>query len=205
MIMLLSFFACLTSLFTPVSDSVEMSRFVTFATCHVTTNGSPFSSRQQTSLWPTHSTLPPVALLKIGRLAGRGRSGRSSASLTGQDVKPDPESNNAYSAPSKLATIVTGLCIATGQHSSLCVSAVVLFLGGFDHMEVDEQDRKQVDSERESRGARGRGKRQSKETTNAQTCDDMCMSDFAHTHTLRHLEPQCDVCTKMKVSRKSLV
>ena len=41
-----------------------------------------------------------------------------------------------------------GLYIATGQYSSLCVTAVVLFLGGFDHMEVDEQDREQADSER---------------------------------------------------------
>ena len=54
---------------------------------------------------------------------------------------------------------VRGLCIATGHYSSLCVSAVVLFLGGFDHMEVDEQDREQVDSERESRGARERERR----------------------------------------------
>ena len=69
---------------------------------------------------------------------------------------------------------VRGLCIATGQYSSLCMSAVVLFLGDFDHMEVDEQDREQVDSEGESKGAREEGRRQSKETTNAQTCDDMC-------------------------------
>ena len=66
-------------------------------------------------------------------------------------------------------------------------------------MEVDEQD-----SERESRGAREKGRRQSKETTNAQTCDDMCMSDFVR-HTLRHLEPQCDVCTRSNMSKKSLV
>ena len=56
-------------------------------------------------------------------------------------------------------------CIATGQHSSLCVSAVVLILGGSDDMEVDEQDREQVDSERESRGAWEKGRRQHKETT----------------------------------------
>ena len=72
--------------------------------------------------------------------------------------------------------------MATRQYFSVCVCAVVLFLGGFDHMEVDEQDREQVDSERESRGARGRRRRQSKETTNAQTCDDRCMSDFCQTH-----------------------
>ena len=48
-----------------------------------------------------------------------------------------------------------GLCIATGQYSSSRVSAVVLILGGSDDMEVDDQDREQVESERESRGARG--------------------------------------------------
>ena len=70
---------------------------------------------------------------------------------------------------------VRGLCIATGQYSSLCVSGVVLFLGGFDHMEVDEQDREQVGSERESRGARERerGRRQNKETINARTRETM--------------------------------
>ena len=64
-------------------------------------------------------------------------------------------------------------------------------------MEGDEQDREQVDSERESRGEREE-ENKSKETTNAQTCDDMCMSDFVR-HTLRHLEPQGQKC------RESLV
>ena len=32
------------------------------------------------------------------------------------------------------------------QYSSLCVSAVVLILGGFDIVEVDVQDREEVDS-----------------------------------------------------------
>ena len=45
MLMLLSFFACRTSMFAPVTHSVEMIKFVTFATCHVTTNGSPLSRR----------------------------------------------------------------------------------------------------------------------------------------------------------------
>ena len=31
----------------------------------------------------------------------------------------------------------------------MCASAVVLILGGSDYMEIDEQDREQVDSERE--------------------------------------------------------
>ena len=41
---------------------------------------------------------------------------------------------------------VRKLCIAMEHYSSLCVSAVVLILGGFDIMEVDVQDREQVDS-----------------------------------------------------------
>ena len=44
-------------------------------------------------------------------------------------------------------------------------------LGVLDIMEVEVQDREQVE-ERESRGTRDRGRRQNKETTNAQTCDD---------------------------------
>ena len=53
-------------------------------------------------------------------------------------------------------------------------------------MEVDEQDREQVDSERESRSARKRDRgRRSKETTNAQTCDDMRMNDILS-------DPRCD-------------
>ena len=78
-IMLLSFLVCRTSMFAPVTDSVEMIKFVTFATCHVTTNGSPFSKRYPTCLKPMHSTLLPVALLKFGRMSGHGSSGRSSA------------------------------------------------------------------------------------------------------------------------------
>ena len=38
--------------------------------------------------------------------------------------------------------VVRGLCIATLQYSSFCVCAVVLVLGGFDHMEDDDQDRR---------------------------------------------------------------
>ena len=36
---------------------------------------------------------------------------------------------------------VRGLCIATGPYSSFCVCAWDLVLGGFDHMEDDDQDR----------------------------------------------------------------
>ena len=41
-----------------------------------------------------------------------------------------------------------GLKIATGQYSSLCVSAVVSTLGGYDTVD-GVQDREQVDCERE--------------------------------------------------------
>ena len=50
-------------------------------------------------------------------------------------------------------------------YSSLCGCAVGLILGGFDIVEVDVQDREQVDS-REQVEERERGRRQSKETTN---------------------------------------
>ena len=52
-------------------------------------------------------------------------------------------------------------------------------------------------SERKSRGTRDRGRRQNKEPTNAQTCQDRCAwTSFSCRHALRHLEPQCDVCTQ---------
>ena len=41
---------------------------------------------------------------------------------------------------------VRGLCIATGQYSSLCGCALGFILGGFDIVEDDVQDREQVDS-----------------------------------------------------------
>ena len=67
-----------------------------------------------------------------------------------------------------------GLCIATGQYSSLCVSAVVLTLGGDDIVEVDVPDREQVDSEREEVEVRDKQEGDKhEETTNAQTCDIM--------------------------------
>ena len=50
---------------------------------------------------------------------------------------------------------VRGLKIATGQYSSLCVSAVVLNLGGDDIVEAAVPDREQVDNERK----KGRGER----------------------------------------------
>ena len=55
-------------------------------------------------------------------------------------------------------------------------------------------------SERKRRGTRDRGRRQNKETTNAQTCDDMWMNMF-------YADTLCDtlMCTRMKVSRKSVV
>ena len=35
-----------------------------------------------------------------------------------------------------------GLCIVTGQHSSFCVCAMDLEVGGSDHMEDDDQDKR---------------------------------------------------------------
>ena len=72
MIMLLSFFACRTSMFAPVTHSVEMIKFVKFATCHVRTNGSPFSRRY-------HHLSQTKTFHGAGRLSGRGSSGTSSA------------------------------------------------------------------------------------------------------------------------------
>ena len=62
-----------------------------------------------------------------------------------------------------------GLYIATGQYSSLCVSAVVLTLGG-DDMEAGVPDREQVDSEREKVEVGEKQERDKhEETTNARS------------------------------------
>ena len=64
---------------------------------------------------------------------------------------------------------VRGLYIATGQHSSLCVSAVVLTLDGDDIVEVDVPDREQVDSEREKVEVRDKEKGEKTRTNNARS------------------------------------
>ena len=65
-----------------------------------------------------------------------------------------------------------GLYIATGQSSSLCVSAVVLTLGG-DDIEDGVPDREQVDSEREEEEVGEKQERDKhEETTNARS--NMC-------------------------------
>ena len=42
-----------------------------------------------------------------------------------------------------------GLCIATGQYSSFCGCALGLVLGGFDHMEDDDQRRGDEENEQD--------------------------------------------------------
>ena len=62
-----------------------------------------------------------------------------------------------------------GLYIATGQYSSLCVSAVVLTLGG-DDIEDGVPDREQVDCEREKVEEGEKQERDKhEETTNARS------------------------------------
>ena len=62
-------------------------------------------------------------------------------------------------------------------------------LGVLDNMGVEVQDREQGRSERERRSKRDRGRRQNKETTNAQTRGDMWMSALLWRHVVRHLKP----------------
>ena len=71
----------------------------------------------------------------------------------------------SLSIPSKS---VRGVYIATGQYSSLCVSAVVLTLGG-DDMEARVPDREQVDSEREKVEVRDKQKGDKTKTNNARS------------------------------------
>ena len=78
-------------------------------------------------------------------------------------------------------------------------------LGVLDIMEVEVQDREQVEVGEKVEARETEEEDKNKETTNAQTCDDMWMNIFLCRHAVRHLELQCDVCTRMKVSRKSLM
>ena len=116
-------------------------------------------------------------------------------------------SNTAHAINSpRTSSSVRGLCIATEQYSSLSVTAVALFLGGFDHMEVDEQDREQVDSEREKVEARERQRKKTKQGNNKRSNMWWHVHEWYFVrHTLRHLEPQCVVCTRSNMSRKTIV
>ena len=62
-----------------------------------------------------------------------------------------------------------------GQYSSSCGCALGFILGGFDILEVDVQDREQIDSgeQVEARRERERKKTKREQTTNAQICDIM--------------------------------
>ena len=61
-----------------------------------------------------------------------------------------------------------------GQYSSLCECALGFIIGGFDIVEVDVQDREQVDSgEQEEAREREEEDKTKKQPTNAQTCDIM--------------------------------
>ena len=68
----------------------------------------------------------------------------------------DPKRDEHYVARARLNTMecgqpgthaagVRGLCIATEQYSSFCECALGLVLGVLDHMEVEVQDREQVE------------------------------------------------------------
>ena len=71
--------------------------------------------------------------------------------------------------PQKSGKSVRGLYIATGQYSSLCVSAVVVTLSGDDIVEVDVPDREQVDCEGEMVQVRDKEKGHKTRTNNARS------------------------------------
>ena len=56
-------------------------------------------------------------------------------------------------------------------------------------MEVEVQDREQVEVIEKVEARETEEEDKNKETTNAQTCHDMCMNIFFMRHALRHLEP----------------
>ena len=74
-----------------------------------------------------------------------------------------------------------GLCIATVQYSTFCVCAVDLVLGGSDHMEDDDQDRRDEEI-REGEETLGREEEiKHEEITDDQKRDDMWMRMFSQT------------------------
>ena len=99
----------------------------------------------------------------------------------------------------KSMKIVRGLFLATGQYSSFCGCAVGLMLGVLDIMGVEVQNREQVEV-RENVGHE-RQRKKTKQGNNKRSVDEHVLCR----HVVRHLEQQCDVCTRMKVSRKSFV
>ena len=73
---------------------------------------------------------------------------------------------------------VRGLHIATGKYSSFGGCALGLMLGVLDLMEVEVQDREQVEVRENVEARETEEGDKNKETTNAQTCDDMWMNMF---------------------------
>ena len=72
-------------------------------------------------------------------------------------------------------------------------------------MEDDDQDRGDVENGQEVETHEREEEVKQRETTNAQTRDDMWMNMFFMRHALRHLEPQCGVNTRKKCMRKYAV
>ena len=74
-------------------------------------------------------------------------------------------------------------------------------LGVLDRMEVEVHDREQVEV-REKVEAR---ETEEEDKTRKQQTLRHVDEHVSCRHVVRHLEPQCDVCTRMKMSRKSRV
>ena len=134
------------------------------------------------------------------RTIHKGMPGAICSSSSPPESIGDPLSNSSF---------VRGLCIANGQYSSLCVSDVVLILGRFDFVEVDVQDREQVDSGEQVEARERERERKEEDKTRTHNARSNMWHHGWHVDGVNahqwHLEPQCGVCTKWKCSRKTLV
>ena len=113
---------------------------------------------------------PRASEVMLRRLSGQAT--RRSKQINSAPGDPYAQQRGKVRRPAGPAVSedVRGLYITTRQYSSLCVSAVVLTLGGFDIVEVGVPDREQADCER---GKVEVGEKQERdkheETTNARS------------------------------------
>ena len=94
-----------------------------------------------------------------------------------------------------MGLLVRGLYIAAGQYSSCGGCALGLMLGVLDIVGVEVRNREQVEV-REN--VEARETEEEDKTRNNKHVDEHVLCR----HVVRHIEPQCDVCIRMKVSRK---
>ena len=142
---------------------------------------------------PLASSLPPADSVAGGPSTGPSVNG---CNQSGQDSPP---------VFAGVDYDVRGLYIATGQYSSLCVSAVVLTLGGDDIVEV-VPDREQADSDREKveEGEKQERETNTKRQQTLKHITSWMACGWSEMH-MRHFEPRCECDHMCNVYEKNHV